>query len=124
MGENRLLLIDDEPSIREFITRVARTESYDVKAAANGAKFRHFFETFDPTLVMIDMVMPKTDGIDLLRYLAAEGCEAPIVVMTGHSPKYLEIAGQLGQELDLFSVMPLHKPFGVKEIKAILQEAA
>jgi DNA-binding response OmpR family regulator len=124
MGENRLLLIDDEPSIREFITRVAKAESYEVKAAANSAKFRHFFESFDPTLVMIDMVMPKTDGIEMLRYLAAEGCEAPIIVMTGHSPKYLKIAKQLGEELDLFSVTPLHKPFGVKEIQELLQEAA
>jgi CheY-like chemotaxis protein len=80
--------------------------------------------SFKPPAVILDLVMPGTDGIECLRYLADLGCTAPILVMSGYSGKLLESARSLGDAFGLPFVRSLEKPIRVKLLRTALASAS
>jgi DNA-binding NtrC family response regulator len=81
----RILVVDDEPDIRELVGEILTDEGYDVHAAENGEAARSAFARAVPDLVLLDIWMPDVDGITLLKEWAAGGRPpCPIVIMTGH----------------------------------------
>jgi len=81
----RILVVDDEPDIREVVGEILADEGYDVEAAENGESARKAFAAQTPDLVLLDIWMPDVDGITLLKEWAAGGRPpCPIVMMTGH----------------------------------------
>jgi len=85
-----------------------------------------FLEMLSPntTLILLDLLMPEMDGIELLRLLSAQNCAAGIVLMSGVGKRTLESAGQLAQALGLAIVGNLEKPFGMKALKDILERGS
>ena len=80
-----ILVVDDEPDIRELVGEILTDEGYDVRAAENGEAARKAFAGQVPDLVLLDIWMPDVDGITLLKEWAADGRPpCPIVIMTGH----------------------------------------
>ncbi|MEW5703695.1 MAG: response regulator [Pseudomonadota bacterium] len=123
MTSKRLLVIDDEEEICDLIRNVAEGEGFEVYTTVHPTEFLAAFQTFKPTVVMLDLVMPETDGIECLRHLAEIGCAAPIFVMSGYSGKLLESARSLGDAFGLPFVQSLEKPIRVKRLRAALAEA-
>jgi DNA-binding NtrC family response regulator len=116
----RLLVIDDEIEIGEFIRVVAEEMGYEVRVTASADEFRSLCDTFAPTVIMLDVVMPDIDGIELLRYLAGKHCRARVMVMSGYSAKYLESAERLSQAYGLGHVEPLTKPIRLAKLREVL----
>ena len=81
-----------------------------------------FFRELTPevTLIMLDLIMPKTDGIEILRLLAQQGCRIPIIFMSGVGKRILESAEQLAGSLGLSVVGHLSKPFRIDQLEAVL----
>ncbi|MEO0346689.1 MAG: sigma-54 dependent transcriptional regulator [Pseudomonadota bacterium] len=85
MTAPRILVVDDESDIRTLIQEILSEEGYDVTVAADAAAAREARDAVDPDLVLLDIWMPDTDGISLLREWSAEGRSlCPVVMMSGH----------------------------------------
>jgi len=116
----RILVIDDEEGVGQFIREVADGMSIScvVTQEPDG-----FFRELTPqtTLIMVDLLMPHLDGIELLRMLAQLGCQVPLVLMSGVGKRVMESAEQLASSMGLTVVGHLAKPFRLTELEALLQ---
>jgi DNA-binding NtrC family response regulator len=85
MSQPYVLVVDDEPDIRELVQEILEDEGYEVTVAENGETARNTFARRTPDLVLLDIWMPDIDGITLLREWSSGGApECPVVVMSGH----------------------------------------
>ena len=85
MVQARILVVDDEPDIRELVSEILQDEGYDVTVAEDGEAARTAFARSTPDLVLLDIWMPDVDGITLLKeWSAGDGPACPVVIMSGH----------------------------------------
>ncbi|MFP4276629.1 MAG: sigma-54-dependent transcriptional regulator [Wenzhouxiangella sp.] len=85
MAGARILIVDDEPDIRELIVDILADEGHQVSAAADAAEAREQRRALAPDLILLDVWMPDTDGISLLReWRDAEALDCPVVMISGH----------------------------------------
>jgi DNA-binding NtrC family response regulator len=85
MSQSHILVVDDEPDIRDLVREILEDEGYRVSVAENGEAARSAFARAAPDLVLLDIWMPDVDGITLLREWSSGGSmECPVVVMSGH----------------------------------------
>ena len=79
-----ILVVDDEPDIRELIKDILQDEGYLVVTAANGEQARTAFDANNPSLILLDIWMPDVDGISLLKEFKQQNADINIVMMSGH----------------------------------------
>ena len=117
MPQPRLLLIDDEPALAEFLASAATESGFDPVITGDEEEFRQAFLAQTPDMVALDLGMPGADGVELIRFLAAEDYGAPVLIVSGFDRRVLETAFRLGAALGLTMVGPVEKPvrFGVLE---------
>jgi two-component system nitrogen regulation response regulator NtrX len=85
MTNARILVVDDESDIRELVREILSEEGYTVETAGNAAEARAACAQQAPDLVLLDIWMPDTDGISLLReWQHSQVLTAPVVMMSGH----------------------------------------
>jgi DNA-binding NtrC family response regulator len=85
MTANNILVVDDEIGIRELLSEILKDEGYNVRVAENAATARALRREARPDLVLLDIWMPDTDGISLLKEWAVSGqLTMPVVMMSGH----------------------------------------
>src|SRR5437868_12485922 len=85
MSSARILVVDDESEIRGLLKEILADEGYEVDVAADAAEARVRRTQHDPDLVLLDIWMPDTDGITLLReWTQPNGSSCPVVMMSGH----------------------------------------
>ncbi len=120
-AKKRLLVIDDEQSICEFIRRVAESQGFEVVTAVTHDQFRAAYDAFKPSAILLDLMMPNVDGVALLEKLAKQGCAAKLLIMSGYHPEMLNNSRKLGAGYDLDVRGTLHKPFGVAELQSALR---
>ncbi|MFQ5993689.1 MAG: EAL domain-containing protein [Acidiferrobacterales bacterium] len=119
---NRLLVIDDEPGICEFIKDVAEENEFEVNVATGLKEFQRIYRSFSPTVIILDLVMPEADGIEVLRFLAGDRCRAQIFVASGVDPKVLGTAKRVGDAQGLHMSGVLRKPIMVSDLEALLRK--
>ncbi len=119
----RILVIDDEADVGEIIVSAAQEMNLDCTVTTNATDFLKALVP-EVTLIMMDLAMPETDGIELLRVLGKKQCKAGIVLMSGFDRRVLETAEQLGRSLGLSAVGQLQKPFRLPELEDILRTHA
>jgi two-component system, NtrC family, nitrogen regulation response regulator NtrX len=85
MSASRILVVDDEADIRGLLKEILSEEGYEVDIAADASQARSSRATQVPDLVLLDIWMPDTDGITLLReWSHTDGYDCPVVMMSGH----------------------------------------
>ena len=109
----RLLVLDDEPDIRLFIRRVAELAGFEVRDVDDPDAFLDTVQQWQPTHIVLDLVMPDRDGLDLLTTLCKSGCKARIVVISGYASLYLSTAKRLAAAYGVDALVCLEKPFDV-----------
>lgn len=114
-----ILVIDDEYDVGKFICAAAKAIGLHCTATTDAATFLKTLTPETP-LVLLDLILPEMDGIELLRLLAQQECRAAIVLMSGAGNRVLETAEQLAQTLGLHIVGHLNKPFRLTELQSIL----
>ncbi len=122
MKQPRLLLVDDEPVLAEFVANAARECGFEPILTSNDEQFRDRFVEDRPDMVVLDLGMPGMDGVELLRFLAAEDYRSPVLIISGFDRRVLESAFRLGEALGLTMVGPLEKPVRLVELEAVLTE--
>jgi len=116
----KILVIDDESDVGEFISAAAEAMGLECIATTEATAFLAAL-TPDTTLILIDLLMPKMDGVELLRLLGQRKCKAGIILMSGVGKRTLESAGQLAEVLGLAIVGHLQKPFRLAQLESVLQ---
>ncbi|MGA2851115.1 MAG: EAL domain-containing response regulator [Terracidiphilus sp.] len=119
----RVLVIDDERDVGTFIASASHAIGFDCTATIDAATFLKEL-TPETTLIFLDLMMPKTDGVEMLRLLSQQECKVPIVLMSGVGSRILETAEQLAQTLGLSIIGHLNKPFRLKELQSMLGKSA
>ena len=122
MKQPRLLLVDDEPALADFIASAARECGFDATITSDDEQFRERFLAAGPDMVVLDLGMPGMDGIELLRFLAEERCQAPVLIISGFDRRVLDSAFRLGEAHGLTMVGPLEKPVRLEALEALLTE--
>ena len=114
---NRLLIVDDEPAIVELIETVARELDYSVASTGDAAEFAQLVDAFRPTLILIDLNLAETDGVELLRMLASRQCKARVLLMSGVDERVLAMAHDLGVGQGLTMTGMLAKPLAITDLR-------
>lgn len=119
----RLLVVDDEPDIGQFIKVVAEAMGFDVVVTTSVWDFLDSYDEQEPSLICVDVVMPDMDGLELLKTLNERKCTAPILVISGYNKLYLHSAENLGEAFGLPSVKSMSKPLELAALRSALAEA-
>jgi len=116
----RILIIDDERDIAEFIYDVAIDTGYDAVAIYHSNQFEEIYSTgFD--VLVLDLVMPERDGVELLRYMAEQQSSPQIILISGYDTGVLHSAQKLASEHGLNVVATLSKPIVHEELETLLE---
>jgi two-component system, OmpR family, response regulator MprA len=109
----RVLVVDDEPAVREALRRALSLEGYSVDLAENGAEALRKVGPVDPDVVVLDVLMPEVDGLAACRRLRAEGNRVPVLMLTARAG-----VGDRVDGLDAGADDYLVKPFALEELLA------
>ena len=120
MGQPRLLLIDDEPTLAEFLASAAEESGFDPVVTERDEEFRDAFLAQKPDMVALDLGMPGMDGVELIRFLADQDYAAPVLIVSGFDRRVLESAFRLGEALGLTMVGPVEKPVRFEVLEEML----
>ena len=122
MVRPRLLLIDDEPHLADFVANAGELSGYAAQIAKGDADFHRQFEDDHPAVVALDLGMPGSDGVELLRFLAERTFAGPVLIISGFDRRVLDSAFRLGEALGLNMVGPLEKPTRLDALEDILNQ--
>jgi DNA-binding response OmpR family regulator len=120
MPQPRLLLIDDEPALADFLASAAQESGFEPVIARREEEFRQAFTSQTPDLVALDLGMPGMDGVELIRFLADQDFRAPVLIVSGFDRRVLESAFRLGEALGLTMVGPVEKPVRFEVLEEML----
>ncbi|WP_165664903.1 response regulator [Metapseudomonas otitidis] len=112
----RLLLVEDDPALGEGVRTGLRQEGYTIDWLQDGASALHALQTEEFDLVVLDLGLPRLDGIELLKRLRGGGATLPVLILTARDATEDRIAG-----LDAGADDYLVKPFDLNELKARLR---
>lgn len=116
-----LLVVDDEPDIGEFVQTVAEKIGFNAVATDCPETFKQLYDN-DFQVVVIDLIMPGVDGVELIRFLADEGCQASIVLISGFDASVMNAAQTLATAQGLKVIGSLAKPFKYRDLAALIGE--
>jgi len=116
----KTLVVDDEEAIRNSVAEILEYEGFEVMQAENGQVALRLIETHPFDLMLIDLIMPVTEGIETIRVVHRKMPDFRIIAMSGggrvSADNYLQIAAQFG------ACATLAKPFDRAQILAVVQQ--
>jgi len=123
-SSRRILVVDDEPDIRELIRDILEDEGYVVEVASSAAEAEQRKRDFRPQLVLLDIWMPEVDGVTLLKQWSEAGeLDAPVVMMSGHGTVETAVEATRYGARD-FVEKPLSTAKLLRTVQAALAEVA
>jgi two-component system OmpR family response regulator len=112
----RVLVVDDEPSLTDLLSMALRYEGWEIKTAGDGAEALRTAREFRPDAVVLDIMLPDIDGLELLRKLRADTADIPVLFLTAKDDVSDRIAGLTAGGDDYVT-----KPFSLEEVVARLR---
>jgi two-component system OmpR family response regulator len=112
----RVLVVDDERSLAELLTMALRYEGWDVQSAGDGATAVTLARRFRPDVVVLDVMLPDLDGLEVLRRLRADSSDIPVLFLTARDAVEDRVAGLTAGGDDYVT-----KPFSLEEVVARLR---
>jgi DNA-binding response OmpR family regulator len=117
----RILVVDDEPAVRDLLVYNLRKAHYEVLTAGDGRQALQVAQTASPDLVLLDLMLPAVDGLDVCRELRKTS-DVPIIMVTARGEEIDRVVG-----LELGADDYIAKPFSVREVlarvKAVLRRS-
>ena len=115
----RVLVVDDEPTLTELLSMALRYEGWEVRTAGDGRAAVRAAREFRPDAVVLDVMLPDIDGLEVLRRLRAAAADVPVLFLTARDAVEDRIAGLTAGGDDYVT-----KPFSLEEVVARLRGAA
>jgi two-component system response regulator MprA len=120
--EGRLLVVEDDPQVRAMLTRALRYEGFDVEAACDGAEAMAALRASPPDLVLLDLLLPDADGVELSRRLREDGDPVPILMLTARDTETDRLEG-FEAGADDYLVKPFSTAELIARVRALLRRA-
>jgi DNA-binding response OmpR family regulator len=118
---SRILVVDDDEYVRESVCEVLNLAGHETLEASNGEEGMTFIDNEAPDLAIIDIWMPKVDGLTLLRRVRAKNQDLPIIIVSGGGPgETLERATAIADTYSADHV--LFKPFESDELLEMIRK--
>ena len=114
----KVLIVDDEKAIRWSLGEAFRDQGYEVEEAENGKKCIKLFQNDPADIVILDLKLPDTDGIEVLKKLKAEDKDVPVIMMTAYGEVETAVEALKGGAYDF-----LLKPFQLEKMKIAIKNA-
>lgn len=114
----RLLVVDDEPSMREFLDIMLSNDGYEVKTASSGEEGLELFRLIEPELVLTDVKMPGMSGLDLIKKIRSVNTTVPVIVITAFASAEDALRAVREGAYDYLS-----KPFQIDDLRIIIRNA-
>ncbi|MFQ5660366.1 MAG: bacteriohemerythrin [Gammaproteobacteria bacterium] len=124
MNKPSLIVVDDEQDICDIVREIAEVDGFRVLTASSAEKFQTLWQANRPAVLVIDIMLPEMNGLQLLHWLAKEGCYDPIILMSGLGDKAIEIAEMTAEMTGENIIGILPKPLPLDELEALLQKAS
>ena len=112
----RVMVVDDEPAVRHSLERALKLEGYEVSSSPDGAKALRELAIAAPDAIVLDVLMPEVDGLEVCRRLRAAGDRTPVLMLTARDAISDRVDG-----LDAGADDYLVKPFALEELLARLR---
>ena len=112
----KVLLVDDDPDLQEILQICLKQWGFEVASASDGGEGARLAESYRPDIVLSDVMMPDTSGIDLLKSLQAKDSSRPVILMTGYSTADMAVQAIKDGARNL-----LTKPLDYPKLKLILE---
>jgi len=116
---NKLLVLDDDSDMCAFVAHAAVSAGFEPASSTNFEQFKASLAP-DTSVVVLDLMMPEVDGIQVLRYLSEQSYASGIILISGYDRKVLKVAAQLAASLGLDIRASIQKPFKSNELREIL----
>jgi two-component system OmpR family response regulator len=116
MAKTRVLIVDDEPNIRDLLATSLRFAGYEIQTAANGAQAVAAVTESEPDIILLDVMLPDMNGFSVTKKLRSAGVQAPILFLTARDDVEDKITG-----LTVGGDDYLTKPFSLDEVVARIQ---
>ena len=116
-GNQRILVVDDEPQILRVLSRSLTSEGYEIRVASDGDEALAIFSDWMPDLVITDLAIPKIDGLELCERLRSLS-PIPIIVLSALGEEHIKV-----EALDLGADDYITKPFSMDELRARVRSA-
>ena len=118
----RVLVVEDERTVSEVVERYLRREGYEVAVAADGAEGLRLAKEWVPELVVLDLMLPEVDGLEVCRQLRKES-QVPIIMLTARGEETDRVVGlEIGA--DDYMVKPFSPRELVARVKSVLRRSA
>lgn len=117
-----VLVVDDEPEFADYVGNVAEMAGFAPVLVTDGNAFKRAFN-HDFTVIVLDLAIPGTDGVELIRYLANADCTASIILLSGFDIHVLNATCELAQARGLSVLGALSKPANINELEQMLTQA-
>ncbi|QLH23260.1 MULTISPECIES: response regulator transcription factor [Streptomyces] len=119
----RILIVDDEPAVREALQRSLAFEGYATETAVDGLDALEKAGTYDPELIVLDVLMPRMDGLTAARRLRATGVTVPVLMLTARDTVGDRVTG-LDAGADDYLVKPFELDELLARIRALLRRSS
>lgn len=116
----RILVVEDDPSVAQILKILLVSHNYAVEIATDGEMGLNLAEAFEYDLILLDILLPKLDGISLCKALRAKGYQMPILLLTGQGGSYEKVVG-LDTGADDYVVKPFDHEELIARIRALLR---
>ena len=122
MPKNRhLLVVDDEADFCDFVAKVAVDLDFQVTKVSDSRDFQDTYLRVQPDTVMLDIVMPYQDGIEIVDWMAGQQRPSRVIAVTGHNPLYARSAGLILNAKGISDVCHLRKPVALQALRDALR---
>lgn len=118
----KLLVIDDQAGITKVVEMIAKQLGLNARSLNSSSQATETFIAFKPDIVIVDMIMPEKDGIDVLNEILLTGIPVKVVLTSGFSNSYLRLAEGVAKFHENPSVSILRKPFRRDELVTLLNQ--
>ena len=118
----KILVVEDDEFVAQALSAVLINQNYAVEVVADGVDAWDLVEAFDYDLIVLDVVIPKLDGISLCRQIRAKGLSTPVLLLTGRDSSHDKAIG-LDAGADDYLIKPFDEEELVARIRALLRRS-
>ena len=120
VGNKKVVIVDDDIDMADFVSDATELLGFDPIVVSDGKACLQQVSEHAPACIIMDIVMPDMDGVELLGKLAETESKSPVIMMSGFDGKYLESVSLIAEANGLKVLGSLMKPFSVDNLEPLL----